>query len=45
VFAWEGTDTQCVLAEHPDVMEKVREVRQQIIDGELVIVDPITLAQ
>jgi len=41
VFAWPDTDTQCVLAEHPDVMEKVSTVRQQIIDGELVIPDPL----
>lgn len=41
VFAYPDEDTQCVLAEHPDVMEKVSEVRQQIIDGELVIPDPM----
>jgi len=45
VFAWPDMDTECVLADNPDAMEKVAEVRQQIIDGELVIVDPITLAQ
>ncbi|MEL7643119.1 MAG: BMP family protein [bacterium] len=41
VFAWPDTDTQCVLAEHPDVIERVKEVRQQIIDGELEIPDPM----
>ena len=41
VFAFPDEDTQCVLADHPDVMEKVKEIRQKIIDGELVIPDPM----
>ena len=41
VFAWPDIDTECVLAEHPDVMDKVSEVRQQIIDGSLEIPDPM----
>ena len=40
VFAFEGTDTQCVLAQHPDVMAKVKEYRQMVIDGTIVIPDP-----
>jgi basic membrane protein A len=41
VFAFPDEDTQCVLADHPDVMEKVEEIRQKIINGELVIPDPM----
>jgi basic membrane protein A and related proteins len=41
VFAWPGTDTQCVLAQHPDVMAQVSTVRDQIISGALVIPDPM----
>jgi basic membrane protein A len=41
VFAWPDTETECVLQDHPDVMEQVKDVRQQIIDGELVIPDPM----
>ena len=41
VFAYPDTDTQCVLAEYPEVMAKVKEIRQQIIDGKLVIPDPM----
>lgn len=33
-------DSQCAIAEHPDVIEKVKEIRQQIIDGELTVDDP-----
>jgi basic membrane protein A len=41
VFAFEGTETECVLAEHPDVIERVSELRQQVIDGAIVIPDPV----
>jgi basic membrane protein A and related proteins len=41
VFAYPDTDTECILQEHPDVVEKVAEVRQEIIDGTLVIADPM----
>lgn len=41
VFAFPDEDTQCVLADHPDVMAEVEKVRQQIIDGELTIPDPM----
>jgi len=41
VFSWPDVDSECVLAEHPDVLEKVEEVRQDIIDGTLVIPDPL----
>lgn len=33
-------DSQCTVMEHPDVLEKVKAVKQQIIDGELKIQDP-----
>jgi basic membrane protein A len=42
VFAFPDEDTQCVLKDYPDVMKKVGEVRQEIIDGTLVIPDPMT---
>jgi basic membrane protein A len=41
VFAFPDEDTQCVLAEYPDVMDQVAEYRQMIVDGEIVIPDPI----
>jgi basic membrane protein A len=41
VFTYEPEETECVLAEHPDVMEQLREYRQMIIDGQIVIPDPI----
>jgi len=34
-------DSQCVIADHPDVIEQVREVRDQIVSGELTIEDPL----
>jgi basic membrane protein A len=40
-FAWPDDDTQCVLAENPDVMAEVAELRQMIIDGTIVIPDPL----
>lgn len=33
-------DSQCTVMEHPDVLDKVKEVKQQIIDGDLKIKDP-----
>lgn len=33
-------DSQCTVMEHPDVLEKVKEVKEQIISGELKIEDP-----
>ncbi|MGO1735778.1 MAG: BMP family ABC transporter substrate-binding protein [Leucobacter sp.] len=35
-----AADSECTVMEHPDVLEKVEEVKQQIIDGELEIADP-----
>lgn len=35
-------DSGCVIADHPDVIEKVKAVAAQIIDGSLVIPDPLT---
>jgi basic membrane protein A len=41
VFAYPDEDTECVLAEHQDVIDQLAELRQQIIDGEIQIPDPI----
>ena len=30
----------CLVADHPEVVEKVQQVRQQIIDGTITVVDP-----
>lgn len=34
-------DSQCVIADHPEVIELVREAADQIIAGELVVPDPL----
>ena len=34
-------NSECVLQEYPDVIETVQNLQQQIIDGELVIADPM----
>lgn len=36
-----GADSGCVAVEHPDVIEAITEARQSIIDGTLVIPDPL----
>jgi basic membrane protein A len=41
VFAFPDEDTQCVLADHPEVIDQLAVLRQQIIDGEIQIPDPI----
>lgn len=35
-------DSKCLIADHPDVIEKVAAVRDQIISGAVVVVDPLT---
>ncbi|BDZ46754.1 hypothetical protein GCM10025866_26630 [Naasia aerilata] len=35
-------DSQCLIADHPDVIEKVKAVRDQIVSGELKVQDPLT---
>jgi basic membrane protein A len=35
-------DSKCLIADHPDVIEKVAAVRDQIVSGELVVTDPLT---
>lgn len=35
-------DSQCLIIEHPDVLEKVAAVRDQIIAGDIVVPDPLT---
>jgi basic membrane protein A and related proteins len=35
-------DSQCLIADHPDVIEKVAAVRDQIVSGEIVVADPLT---
>ncbi len=34
-------DSQCVIQEHPDVIESARELQDQIISGDIVIEDPM----
>ncbi|HSJ27884.1 MAG TPA: BMP family ABC transporter substrate-binding protein [Acidimicrobiia bacterium] len=34
-------DSQCVIADHPDVVEAVKEAAQGIIDGTIVVPDPL----
>jgi len=41
VFAYPDEDTRCLLEKHPDVIERVGEIRQKIMDGEIVIPDPL----
>jgi basic membrane protein A len=41
VFIWEPDETECVLADYPDIVETVEGVRKQIVDGDLVIPDPM----
>lgn len=36
----DAADSQCTVMEHPDVVEKLAEVKQQIIDGEIKLTDP-----
>jgi basic membrane protein A len=33
--------SQCVIAEHPDVVETVKQAAQDIIDGTIVVPDPL----
>jgi basic membrane protein A len=35
-------DSQCLIADHPDVIEKVKALRDQIVSGELEVQDPLT---
>ncbi len=35
-------DSGCVIADHPEIIEKVRAAADQIISGELVVPDPLT---
>ncbi len=34
-------ESQCVIMEHPDVIEQLKEIQQKIIDGEITINDPM----
>ncbi len=34
-------DSGCLIADHPEIVEEVREVARQIIDGSLVVPDPL----
>jgi len=36
----EAADSQCTVMEHPEVVEKLAEVKQQVIDGDIELVDP-----
>jgi basic membrane protein A len=33
--------TQCVIADNPDVVEKIKELQTKIINGEITIEDPM----
>ena len=33
-------DSQCLIADHPDVLDRVKEVRDQIVAGEVTVDDP-----
>lgn len=35
-------ETQCAILNYPEVIEQVGEIRQQIIDGEIEVIDPLT---
>ena len=35
-------DSQCIIADHPDVIEQVTAIRDQIVAGDIVVVDPLT---
>jgi basic membrane protein A len=35
-------ESECLIADHPDVIEKVAAVRDQIVSGEIVVTDPLT---
>jgi len=35
-------DSGCVIAEHPDVIEQVKAARDGIVDGSIVVPDPVT---
>lgn len=34
-------DSGCVIADHPDIVDEVKEIARQIIDGSLVVPDPL----
>jgi basic membrane protein A len=35
-------DSTCLIADHPDVIEQVKKVRDQIVSGEITVTDPLT---
>jgi basic membrane protein A len=35
-------DSKCLIADHKDILEKVAAVRDQIVSGEITVVDPLT---
>ena len=37
----EPEDSQCTIMNHPEVIEKAREIQQKILNGEIVIEDPM----
>ena len=42
-FALEDAEnSECEIMEHPDVIERLQEIQQQIIDGEIQIEDPLS---
>lgn len=37
----EVDDSECVIADHPDVIDEIRDIHDQIVDGEITIDDPL----
>lgn len=37
----EVADSECLIADHPDVIDEVRDVHDRIVDGEITIDDPL----
>ena len=35
------SESQCLIMEHPEVIEKLQEIRQKIIDGDIIVHDPM----
>jgi len=35
-------DSKCLIADHPEVLEQVKKVRDQIVSGEITVTDPLT---
>ncbi|WP_382304296.1 BMP family ABC transporter substrate-binding protein [Herbiconiux sp. UC225_62] len=38
----DAADSKCLIVDHPDVLEQVKKVRDQIVSGEITVTDPLT---